>query len=410
VDVAAPEREGMNRGARHAGAFLLALSLAGCQRSLGPEIGVGTGNPYEPRPLAPEVEVARTPVLDAEAATREARARVEREPGSVRAHIEHVRTLTTLGRRAEAQAWYESRAARPDAREVDRVMAARLGARGSSSALRRVYAAAAQAEPRQPWWYLALADIEVSEARAWNRRRNEAAERGDADLERTAHEQARAAVFRAERDVERAREVAPPMAEMDLYEAHARALAGDLAPGARAREQGWRDAEGLFARAVAADEGLVEAWSGLGDVRYRLGDLGGSLHAHLMAARRAPADGTLRTGLGVVLFALDRHGDAAVQLRAAASLLPHDPDPLVRLGDVLAADERYEAALTAYAEALERDPDRAVEAWARRGAVLEFLGRRAEARLAYERYVEAGGTRKSAIERRIDRLLRGEGR
>jgi tetratricopeptide (TPR) repeat protein len=341
-----------------------------------------------------------------EAAVVYARA-VESDPASVPAHVRHVEALLALGRRSEARRIYEARAAAPGATDADRTMAARLATDGASSSLRDVYAAAAARSPNEPWWRLATAEVEMAEADAWNRRRAEAVSLGDRKQERKALEQSRGALRRGGRAVEEAAALAPRLAEVELYRGLLRAVEGDLHAGATAKSAAYRAAEEAFLRATCLDPDLVEAWDGLGDVRYRNGDVRESLEAWREAVQRAPGDAHLRVSLGVVLHEIERHTDAVEQYRAAALLEPHDGSIWVRIGDAYADGERWDPALDAYEEALRRDP-RELEALQKSGRVLEAQGRWADARQAYERYVAEGGADASAAERRIDRLLRAE--
>lgn len=395
------------RAGRRALAAVAVLGLAACQAPPGPQRFVGTGNPYEPVPLPPRVTVVHPPLGDAQAEVRELEARRDRAPDDVRAHLAYVAGLTRLGRRAQARAHYATRAQGADARPVEQVMAARLMGRGGSSALRRVYAAAAQREPENPWWPLGLAEVELREAQAFDGLRQDARRRSDQDAEREAYDRARAAVARAEGALARALALpgAPP--ERYLYLGHLRALEGDLARQGTLRTAAYEASAAAFERAVAEAPDLVEAWEGLGDVRHRLGATGESLRAFLEAAQRSPGDGRLREALGVALHQVGREREAAEQYAAAAALLTHAARPLLRLGDALAAQERWAEALAAWDQAIERDAQGAVEAYARQAAVYEHLGRFEEARLAYERYVEGGGERTSYARRRIERLLRG---
>jgi len=335
------------------------------------------------------------------------RGAIERDPAAVRPHLRYVKAMLGLGRRAELRTFYAERAALPGATDVERTIAERLQTSGASSQLRRVYTLAAERNPESPWWRVALAEVEIAEADAWNRRRLSAIDRADHDEERHAYRQARGAVQRAQRAIEQAAAIAPRLAEVYLYRGFLRAVEGDLQASAIARTAAYRAAEASLAAATQRAPDLTEAWGALGDVRFRLGDQRGSLLAFLEAVRRAPADPALRVSLGVVLHEVDRLAEAAEQYRQAARLTNYDADPLLRLGDALADDERWEEALAAYRSALKRD-GKAVEAYYKMGLLLEYLERPGEARAAYERYVDAGGARSSNVKRRIERLLRAE--
>lgn len=335
------------------------------------------------------------------------RLRAERDaaPARVRTHLALVGALRRLGRRDEARREYAARAAAAGAAPVDRVLAEVLAGDGASSALRRAYRAASEAEPLEPWWLLAVAEVELAEAEAWSRRRSAAREQGDRDAEREAYAQARGALARAEPVLARASARGPDLAEPDLYLGHVRALEGDLQAGGVERQAAYGAARDAFERAVQRDPGLVEAWAALGDVRSRLGDSDEALEAWLEVARLAPDDASARLAVAVLLHQDGRWREAVRQYRAVAVLRPTDPGPWLPMGDALVELGALDEALAAYDEALVRDAG-AVEAHARRGAVLEQRGRVAEAQAAYRRYVEQEGPDTREIQERLDRLLK----
>lgn len=384
---------------------LLAGLTIGCAQPA-PVVPGPDSAPSQVRPLLAtgDAQAGRADVEQALSTYRDA---VTANPTGVFGHLRYVAAMLELGRHSTVREEYEQRAARTDAAMVDRVMAQRLQTNGSSSALRRVYTLAANAEPGNAWWRIALAEVEVGEADAWNHKRLAAADRGDHAAERHGYGQARAAAERAHEAIERATQIAPDMAEVALYRGYLRAVEGDLHASGAARRAAYDAAEAAFLRATVRDTDLAEAWAGLGDVRFRRGELDGSLDAYIAAVRLRPADALLRESLGVVLHELARHDDAANQYRQAAALRSWDAGPLVRLGDALADAKRWEQALRAYGSALNRDPE-AVDAHYKTGAVLEHLGRPGEARSAYERYVEGGGSNAASVQRRIERLLRQE--
>lgn len=393
------------RGSRAVAGLLAVLTLAACAGRRHPLPG--------PRSAAPAVR-SRLGAADAllraghdDEALAAYAAAVEEDPDSVPAHLRYVSTLTALGRRSEARHVYRERAARPTASDADRTMAQRLETDGSSSALRRVYALASEREPDSPWWRLAMVEVELAEASAWNGKRLDAVERGDRAKERRAAAQAHAALGRAGRALERAQTAGPGIAEIDLYRGHMRAVEGDVQAGAVGKAAAYRAAATAFRRAAVRDPDLVQAWEGLGEVLLRTGDTKGSLEAYLRAATLSPADARLREAVGVALQRVERYGEAAEQYREAARLAPRDARPWERLGDALAEDGRWEQALAAYAEALERDAS-VVDAYYRRATIYEHLGRLAEARAAYELYLSQGGDRESTVRRRVERLLRDE--
>jgi len=344
---------------------------------------------------------------EAESALSAYRAVIAKDPSRVRPHFNYVRAMLLLGRRASLRTEYDRRAALPGATDAERTIAERLRTSGASTPLRRVYTAASDRNPENPWWQLALAEVETAEADAWNVRRLEAIERGDRDEETRAFRQSRGAVRRAQRAVERAARLTPVMPEVHLYRGFLRGVEGDLHAGGLAREAAYRGAAEAFRNVIRLDPSLVEGWRGLGDVQFRLGEHRESMIAYMRAVDMAPADGALRLSLGVVLHEVGRLREAAQQYQEAANLRPWDADPLLRRGDALADAQSWDQALDAYGAALKRDPD-AVEAHYKMGALLEYRRRPGEARAAYERYVAQGGERSGTVERHIERLLRAE--
>ncbi len=396
----------MSRSGPEAVAILLAaLFLGGCAAKRTPIPGPRSA-PCAVRHQLADADDKLGSGRDEEALVAYAQA-VKQDPASVPAHLRYVSALSALGRRSEARRIYRERAARCSATDAELTMAARLETDGSSSALRRVYALASERSPASPWWRLAVAEIEIAEAEAWNRRRQGAIDRGDRDEEERAWGQACGALERAGEALDRAQAAGPRLAEVDLYRGHLRAVEGDVLPGAVASAAAYRAAETAFQAAVQRDPDLVEAWEALGEVRLRTGDTLGSLQAYLVAAKRRPADARLREAVGVVLQRIERYGEAAEQYREAARLAPYDPRPWERLGDAYAGDEKWELALDAYAQAHKRDGS-LVEAHYRRATIFEHLGRLGEARAEYELYLSQGGERESTVRRRVERLLRDE--
>ncbi len=389
-------------------AALLALAAAGagaCARSRAPRAPAGPQAPTQAQLLAAADVQRRSGDLEGSIASYAALR--GRAPDEVRAHLGYVRALSEAGRRSQAREEYERRAQAPGAVEPDRVLAERLASDQSSSALRAVYDHASARQPDSPWWPLGLAEVELSEADAWVRRRAQARDAGDREGETLAHAQARGAITRADRALERAGLLASAEVEVQLYRGYLRAVEGDLAAGGAARQAAYRAAAVSFERATTAAPENLEAWMGLADARARLGEQGESLAAWMRVVQLAPSVPYARLELARTLADIGRTQDAVLQYQELAALEPRSAEPWLRIGDAWGEDERWHEAARAYREALARDAA-AVEALARLGGVLEQQGDTQGAREAYQRYVEQGGERKEAIERRLERLVAGE--
>lgn len=346
---------------------------------------------------------------DLDGAARAFAALREASPDEVRAHLGYVRTLLEAGRRSVVREEYAGRAAAPGAREVDRVLAERLAGDGASSTLRDLYQHAMAREPVVAWWPLGCAEVELAEADAWRLRREEARAAGDRGAETGADQQARAALLRADRALDRAASLREADLEVGVLRGYVRAVEGDLAATAAARQAAYRAALDCFQRVTALAPARADGWYGMADMQTRLGDSGESLRGWMEAVRRAPADTYPRMELGRTLQQLGRVQDAVRSYEQAAVLRPRWAEPWIRIGDSHAEDEAWEPAARAYRVALARDGG-AVEAWARLGAVLEQRGDSAGAREAYQRYLAQQGERAPSVQRALERLEQRSGR
>lgn len=388
-------------------AALLAVpvaGLAGCRSAAPRPSTTRRVAPAEPaRALVAEGDAARRDGRLAEAAELYRRA-IAADPTLVPAHVRCVETLVAAGERRNALDFYAARAAAPGAATVDRVMAARLASDGSAAAVRTVYVNAAKAEPANPWWRLALAEVDLAAAERALAARDAARTAGDRPRAETYDLRVRTALARAQSAVEHASERDDGLPEVSLYRGLVRSFEADLLGGGSARLAAYKAATEAFRRATTLDPDLVDAWANLGDVSLRAGDLPAAIVAYQTAVRLSPQDADLREGLGLALHDAERHADAAAQYAEAARLRPRDGRPLLSVGDSWAATGDMQRALAAYDQALVRDPT-TVEAYAKRGAALERLGRLAEAREAYAIYVEKDGRESADVKRRIERIL-----
>lgn len=126
------------------------------------------------------------------------------------------------------------------------------------------------------------------------------------------------------------------------------------------RSQG-RTSEALwFYETLAAERpDDFEIWNNLGNVRFELGDLGGSLGALQHAQTLNPESSEVHVNIARVLAAAERHEEACVMMERAALLAPKDPAPLLELGQMLTAIDHPTRALMALGAAAKidsRDP------------------------------------------------------
>jgi tetratricopeptide (TPR) repeat protein len=143
----------------------------------------------------------------------------------------------------------------------------------------------------------------------------------------------------------------------------------------------------IVASALAQDPSPVTNWEA--EVRRQVKE--GRLEAAraLVEARLAdaPEDMEARGWRARVLAWSGRLAEAEADYRTVLARYPRDTDMLVGLADVLARQQRFEEALSALDQARAVDAKRA-DVHSQRGRVLRGLGRREEARSAFEHALE----------------------
>jgi Flp pilus assembly protein TadD len=180
----------------------------------------------------------------------------------------------------------------------------------------------------------------------------------------------------------------------------------------------WRDTESIFARTLAVNRRSWVAHTNRGVALQNRGDLAGAraeyeaalsarpdhararnnlgmlfvqqgaleegLAALRQAARDDPAYARPHMNLAAALGGAGRLAEAEPAARRAVELAPEDPAVRATLGNVLLRASRPAEALPEFQAAAARKP-RDVDAWLGTGLALEALGRRGEARAAFER-------------------------
>ena len=208
----------------------LACAMASCRASARP-LNAPSAVPTDPaRALRAEGDAARRDGRTDEAVELFERA-IAADPSALTSHVRLVETLVSAGRRSVALDRYARRAAAADATQIERVMAARLATDGSLAAVRRVYVAAAKRAPGDPWWRLALAEVDLAAAERALVARAEARAAGDRPRVAAFDDRVRRALVRAQSAVEHAAERDSSIPEISLYRGLVRSLEGDLLPG-----------------------------------------------------------------------------------------------------------------------------------------------------------------------------------
>jgi len=194
--------------------------------------------------------------------------------------------------------------------------------------------------------------------------------------------------------------------ELGMLSAGAERLA--LLGGAAAGRPGWgeaqlalgearlaaRDLEGAraaFEAALAANERLSSAHTGLGRILQEQGDLGGAEEAYRRALELVSNTAGAELALGQLMESTERISEAFGHFERAATIDPSDPSGLLAAARLALRQERMTTA-AGYLDQLRRNPrfQNLSEALALYGDVLAAGGDRARARQMYEEAL--GGT------------------
>jgi Flp pilus assembly protein TadD len=164
----------------------------------------------------------------------------------------------------------------------------------------------------------------------------------------------------------------------------------DLEAGMRLyREARYREALGLFERALAADAHDARARGMRGFALSRLGEHEAAVGELAAAVERSPRDAMLQTGLGMVLLLLDRLPEAEAALRRALAVAPGDAEALANLSLVLRSRGDFAGAERAARQALATRP-RQLEARINLAYALLAQGKYAEGWAAHSAPPDAG--------------------
>ena len=117
------------------------------------------------------------------------------------------------------------------------------------------------------------------------------------------------------------------------------------------------EAKGRYTELTRLDPASVHDWSKLGELSYRLDDLGTALQSANRLINLAPDDHRGYLLAGMVWNKRDRLDRALSMFDRAAELAPNDTTPLILRGIALQKNKRPAAAADAYKQALSIDPE-----------------------------------------------------
>ena len=168
----------------------------------------------------------------------------------------------------------------------------------------------------------------------------------------------------------------------------------------------WRDSTTLFERAVSVTEGNYLAYSGLGTVRSRAGDIEGAIVLYREALRLKPGHPMANYNLAKVLIQQRRFEEALPYVTRLAELFPERPALRFNLARTLEETGDLKGSVVAYKEGLTLDPSD-VDARTRVGLNLLRLGRAAEAADSFRVVLATDSTAREAKRQSIGLLAAG---
>jgi len=184
------------------------------------------------------------------------------------------------------------------------------------------------------------------------------------------------------------------------------AVVVSYAVAARVQVGYWRDSATLFERALSVTEGNYLAYSGLGTVRSRAGDVEGAIRLYREALRLKPGHPMANYNLAKVLIQQRRFEEASPYATRLAELFPERPTLRFNLARTLEEAGDLEGAVTAYREGLTLDPND-VNARTRLGLNLLRLGRATGAADSFRMVLETDSTAREAKRQLIGLLAAG---
>ncbi|MGQ0613545.1 MAG: tetratricopeptide repeat protein [Planctomycetaceae bacterium] len=276
--------------------------------------------------------------------------------------------------------------------------------------LRGVLEFAADREPEQPLWWLALADVELRACDLVVERSHEERELGSFDAATRGYEEARAILVRAREEAERARSLDPRCAEAHLTLGYILSRRADLAEDYADRDELRKEAGVAYEAALDIDPASVPSLVNLAENHLYFGRHDRAIRALRDASRLAPGEAAVWTNLGVAYWATGEVVAASNSYSKALALAPGNARVRVALADCLQHEGKREQAKVELArartEAAGERPLLALIAY-KLAAIHEFEGEYAPAVEEYREHIRLGGPDSAKAESRIRFIFEG---
>jgi tetratricopeptide (TPR) repeat protein len=262
------------------------------------------------------------------------------------------------------------------------------------SGRRNVLVFAAEREPKEAFWRLGLADVDLAAHDHIVERAHRERDLGMVQASAKSFAAARDVLERAREEAGEALELLPEFAEAHLLLGYMATRSADLAEDIDSRDQ-WREkAEEHYLEAVRIDPGSVAARLDLAE-NYLYFDRYSEAADHLRdASVLAPSEPMVWNNLGFTYYATGRLSSAVSCYEKALEIEPKNARSRTALSDCLRRLDKVSEAVAQLTRAREdAGDDRSLEAEIalKLGAIYEHESRYREAVQEYRRHVDLGG-------------------
>ena len=274
---------------------------------------------------------------------------------------------------------------------------------------RDVLAFAVQREPNEPWWRLALADVEISSHDAVSARAERERDLGRVETSEESVREAQEDLDRARKEAEEALRLDPGIAEAETMLGYICSRRADLGRGIEERDK-WREQAGdHYAKALALDPSDLPALLNAAENFIYFDRFEDAARLLQQAVELAPKAPLAWVNLGYAYNAAGRLQQAKACYQEALRLRPSDARLRTAYADTLRSLEESDEAVRELERALKEvgeDSDLRASIVFKLAAIHEYEERYRDAIQAYEKYIQLGGSESAKARSRIRHIYR----
>ena len=274
---------------------------------------------------------------------------------------------------------------------------------------RDVLTFAAQREPEEPWWRLALGDLELSAHEIVKAKSERERELGRVESADETRAESAAILDRAREEVESALALDPRLAEGETMLGYILTRKADLAGAIESRDEARREGGKHYVKALEIDPEHLPALLNLAENEIYFDRYSEAVELLQVAVKLAPAEPLVWNNLGYSYYAGGRLSQAQACYEKALGLDPGDARLRTAYADTLRRLDKPDDAVGELNRARDdAGDDRVLRAQIvfKLAAIHEHLERYREAIREYERYIELGGKDSAKARSRIRQIYR----